>query len=192
MDKHFHIFCLIGASGSGKDTLRKNLCKLGFHNVIGTTSRPMRKGEEEGNPYFFLTKPAFRNKIYSGEMIEYTTNYGNYYGIKEGDIDYKKINIVVNDINGIYQLKHVFGKDKVTAIWINATEKQRRKRMLNRGDDYSKVIERLQEDKKIFEFKKMFNSTDYKIDSYTPLHDLSEALSIINDVMVKKGVIINV
>ena len=50
------IVLLMGKSTTGKDTIYKNLLKdeaMGLKKVVLYTTRPMRKGEENGIQYFF-------------------------------------------------------------------------------------------------------------------------------------------
>lgn len=49
------IFCLMGKSASGKDTIYSRLLKmpeLTLKKVIPYTTRPMRQGEIDGDTYF--------------------------------------------------------------------------------------------------------------------------------------------
>ena len=61
----YKLIALIGESGSGKDSvLREVLNKnLNFHKVINCTTRPKREGEKEGVNYFYLTNEEFAAKI---------------------------------------------------------------------------------------------------------------------------------
>ena len=55
MDKSNIILALVGFSSAGKDTLAKFMSeKLGYDFVVSHTTRPMRPGESEGNPYYFI------------------------------------------------------------------------------------------------------------------------------------------
>lgn len=57
--KNTLLFCT-GLSGSGKSYfIRNNLPKDLFYNLKSMTTRPMRDGEHEGNPYFFRTEQDF-------------------------------------------------------------------------------------------------------------------------------------
>ena len=52
------IFCLMGKSASGKDTIYNRLLKseiLNLRHVVPYTTRPVRSGETEGETYFFCT-----------------------------------------------------------------------------------------------------------------------------------------
>ena len=55
---------LSGVSGSGKDTIKKELIKR-MKNVVSLpsyTSRSPREGEEEGVQYHFISKEEFEEK----------------------------------------------------------------------------------------------------------------------------------
>lgn len=53
------LFCL-GESGSGKSYFIKNTLPDGlFYNLRSATTRPMRNGESEGDPYFFRNEEYF-------------------------------------------------------------------------------------------------------------------------------------
>lgn len=47
---------------------------------ISATTRPPRKGEEDGREYFFKTKEEFEQLIKEERLIEYACYCGNYYG----------------------------------------------------------------------------------------------------------------
>ena len=50
------IYCLMGKSSTGKDTIYKELLaeeKLNLHKIVPYTTRPIREGEKNGEEYFF-------------------------------------------------------------------------------------------------------------------------------------------
>ena len=50
------LFCLMGKSASGKDTIYEELLRdrgLSLRPLVPYTTRPMRDGEENGREYFF-------------------------------------------------------------------------------------------------------------------------------------------
>ncbi len=47
---------LVGKSASGKDTIQKELIKMGMKAVVSYTTRSPRKGEIDGIAYHFITK----------------------------------------------------------------------------------------------------------------------------------------
>ena len=59
--KNTLLFCN-GLSGSGKTYFIQNTLPTGlFYNLRSATTRPMRDGESEGNPYFFRDEYYFDN-----------------------------------------------------------------------------------------------------------------------------------
>jgi guanylate kinase len=73
---------LTGPSGVGKGTLVKLL--LERHPEIwlsvSATTRAPRQGEEEGRSYFFLSRPAFEQRVAEGGLLEWAEFAGNLYG----------------------------------------------------------------------------------------------------------------
>ena len=58
-----HIFCLMGKSASGKDTLYSNLLgenELSLERIVPFTTRPIRSGEAEGESITLLTRKALK------------------------------------------------------------------------------------------------------------------------------------
>lgn len=54
------IICVMGKSSAGKDCLARALVKKGkFTLIVPYTTRPMRPGESNGNPYFFLSEEKY-------------------------------------------------------------------------------------------------------------------------------------
>ncbi len=70
-----------GPAGSGKGTvLPKVMAAGGFRFSVSATTRAPRPGEADGVNYHYLTREAFEARIAAGDMLEYTTYCGNYYG----------------------------------------------------------------------------------------------------------------
>ena len=81
------LFVISAPSGTGKSTLCANLrATPDFIYSISCTTRQPRPGEENGVDYRFLTKEKFEHLIASGEMLEYATVHGNYYGTLKGTV----------------------------------------------------------------------------------------------------------
>lgn len=75
------LFVISAPSGTGKSTLCENLrATPDFIYSISCTTRPPRKGEENGIDYHFLSREDFQRRIERGEMLEYALVHDNYYG----------------------------------------------------------------------------------------------------------------
>lgn len=165
------IVILVGPSATGKDTIAKLLEKNYEYNfVISTTTRPIRKGESEKNPYYFITKDEFLNKVKNDEMIEYREYHTMvngvsdiwYYGVEKKEIENKKY-VAVLDIIGLKAFKQVFG-DRVISFFLNTDDDIRKQRCIDRGDfDQSEWERRLADDKRVFAPEVIKEYVDYII-----------------------------
>ena len=80
--KHGILFVMTGASGVGKDTIRREVLPE-FPNLvysISATTRKRRQNEVDGRDYLFLTKAKFEEMIKCCEFLEYAEYVGDYYG----------------------------------------------------------------------------------------------------------------
>jgi len=82
MNRRGKIIVLSGPSGVGKTTICKKILKRrsNIRYSISATSRPKRKGEEDGREYFFLAKKEFKEWIRKGLFIEYAVVHNYLYG----------------------------------------------------------------------------------------------------------------
>ena len=106
------LFVISGPSGVGKGTLvsmlRQNHPEIKL-SVSATTRNP-RPGEINGVHYFFLTKEDFKNRIESGEFLEWAEFSGNFYGTNKNFVE-KMLkdghNIILEiDVQGALQVKN--------------------------------------------------------------------------------------
>ncbi len=78
------VLCVVsGPSGSGKTTLCRRLAQedpARCRYSISCTTRPPREGEADGRDYFFLSEADFEKRVADGDLIEYATVHGRYYG----------------------------------------------------------------------------------------------------------------
>ena len=89
------LYCLMGKSSSGKDTIYKMLMAdkdLGLKKVVPYTTRPIRAGEEEGQEYHFTDKAGLDDLTAKGKVVEtrcYKTVHGDwyYFTVDDGNID---------------------------------------------------------------------------------------------------------
>lgn len=88
MEAPKNLFIISGPSGVGEDSVIEGLrAYFDVERVITTTSRPMREGDSEGNPYFFISRREFEHGIAQGEFAEYAEQYnGNLYGVTKTEI----------------------------------------------------------------------------------------------------------
>lgn len=174
------ILILVGASGSGKSTLAKTLCRFSnFEQVVTSTTRPMRKGEENHVSYNFLTDEEFKKINDENGFLE-TSNYrGWHYGTPYPN---KCENLVyVLTPAGARKFKKLF-KDEVKIIFLDVDRRSRLIKLLERGDNVDEAYRRNLTD--VGQFDNFEFEADYtlKNDKYTktPVELTGEILQKLN------------
>lgn len=117
---------VVGTSGSGKGTLMGHVRPLVADVVAfakSCTTRAMRAGESEGNPYFFLTVDAFKGKIDAGEFLEWAEYGGNFYGTLKSELEPLSEGMIVvkeMEVQGARQVLEKLPREQLMIIFINA------------------------------------------------------------------------
>lgn len=135
-------------SGSGKSTIINYLMQqgLGLHFSVSATSRPPRGQEQNGVEYFFLTPDEFRERIASGDFLEYEEVYaGRFYGTLRSEVDRQlsRGEHVVCDVDvlGGVNIKRHYG-DRALSLFIQPPSLEAlRSRLVGRATDSPEVIE---------------------------------------------------
>ena len=137
-----------GPSGAGKDSVC-NLVKEKNNNMwisISCTSREIRKGEEDGINYFYLTKEEFENKIKNNDFLEYAIYNNNYYGTPLYKIEEnlnKGIDVVlVIEVQGALKVKKIY-PDAIFIFILPPSMEELKNRLVKRGTESTeKILER--------------------------------------------------
>ena len=143
------IFCILGESGSGKDTLVEYTLKefkLDLRPVVSYTDRPIRQGEQNGKEHVFLSKEEMTEFLNSNkkDIAAYTQigESGYRYCAMTSVIDRSDIYII--DPNGLKEFKERTGdRYNIVSIYIDCPLKERRKRTEGRSDAASKFEARV-------------------------------------------------
>ena len=143
---------LCGKSCAGKDTIQKELIKMGMQSVVSYTTRPPREHETEGVEYHFITKEEFLEKEKQGffaETVSYNvaTDETWYYGSAVEDLTDDKVMIV--NPQGLRQIQKIRSLNPVT-FYITAGEETIWNRLRQRGDDSAEARRRLNADDEDF------------------------------------------
>lgn len=82
------LLILTGPTGAGKDTVYQELKKNAptLIRIITTTSRSPRTGESEANPYHFISRNDFEDKISKNEFFEWVEFRGELYGTQKATL----------------------------------------------------------------------------------------------------------
>jgi guanylate kinase len=183
------IFCLVGASGSGKDTLCNEIVKRKLATPIVTyTTRPIRPNEKNGREYNFVTEQEYQDFKSKGKIVEersYNTKHGvwRYFVANDGQFDTATRNkyILVDSLEGATSLVQKFGA-QICVVHIHVDDETRLQRCIEREKagkkDYVELCRRFFHDAEDFSQEK-FNKLIYWIvvenqNLDKAIHDLSE------------------
>ncbi len=83
------LIIISGPSGSGKDTVLKELFKKmpEVEFSISSVTRNMRDGEVEGEKYNFISREKFELMIKENALLEYNVYCDNYYGTPKAPVE---------------------------------------------------------------------------------------------------------
>ncbi len=141
------LLVLSGPSGAGKGTICQMLCDIrkDLAYSVSATTRPPRKGEVDGDDYFFVSVERFKEMIANDELLEYAEIYGNYYGTPRSYVmsilDQGRDVVLEIDPQGALQVKASF-PDAVFVFIVPPSLDELTKRIYKRGTDSEEVIKR--------------------------------------------------
>lgn len=116
-EKRGVLVILAGPSGVGKGTVVRWVTSQfdDFVSSVSATTRPQRKGEKEGEHYFFVSLKRFDKFIKEGELLEWAVVHGEHrYGTLRGPVEElldagKKV-ILEIDVQGARQVRRAIGR----------------------------------------------------------------------------------
>ncbi|MBQ2902317.1 MAG: guanylate kinase [Agathobacter sp.] len=135
------IFCVMGKSATGKDTIYQKLLnesKLNLKRIIPYTTRPIREGEVPGREYYFCTEQDVQRLEEEGRIVElraYDTVYGiwKYFTVDDGNIQLDKENyILIGTLEAYTKIRDYYGAEYVVPIYIEVEDGERLLRAIAR------------------------------------------------------------
>lgn len=149
------IFCLVGEFASGKTELYKRLKhRPSFKGVITTTTRPMRKGEQDKVDYNFITDEEFITMQNDNKFVESMVFNNWYYGTPYSEFEGDGHKLIVINPSGFFKLRDTYGWDKVVGIVIHRNMRDKCIDYLKRDTnaDVYEMCRRINADKDDFTF----------------------------------------
>jgi len=144
------LFVLSAPSGAGKTTLCSNLRqKPDFVYAVSCTTRTPRKGEIEGEDYYFLSDEDFDQRVAADEFLEYAEVHGRKYGTLKSTVLEnlaKGIDVLVDiDTEGAASIRACgdqFIQDALCDVFIMPPHiEELRRRLTKRGTENDEQIE---------------------------------------------------
>lgn len=134
------IYCVMGKSSSGKDTVYKKLKEQykEFRLIVPYTTRPIREGEKDGVEYYFVDPEQFRAMKEDGNVIEsrsYNTKCGiwTYFTADDGQIDLSAADyLLIGTLVSYQALREYFGEEAIVPVYLEVEDGLRLARALER------------------------------------------------------------
>ena len=134
------IFYLMGKSSSGKDSIFKKIKERipELKNIILYTTRPIRKGEQNGVEYHFVDENKLQELEKRGCVIEqraYQTKHGiwKYFTADDGQVDLSKYSyLVIGTLVSYQEMCKYFGKENMIPLYVEVEDGLRLSRALER------------------------------------------------------------
>ena len=135
------IYCIMGKSSSGKDTIFKLLLErkdLELNRIVSYTTRPIRSNEKPGDEYNFVSIQDKDKLVEAGKVIEirkYDTVHGPwfYFTVDDENIDLaNKDYLIIGTVESFVKIRDYYGKDTVLPIYIEVDDGLRLSRALER------------------------------------------------------------
>ncbi|MBD5554976.1 MAG: guanylate kinase [Roseburia sp.] len=190
------IYCMMGKSSTGKDTLFKMLMEdqeLSVKTLVPYTTRPMREGERDGVEYHFCDETRLKALEESGRIIElrtYDTVHGlwKYFTVDDDQVDLEKYSyLLIGTLEAYLKIRDYYGKDRVIPIYIEVEDGLRLQRAVERERKesmprYEELCRRFLADAVDFSEEKL---TDAGIEKRFINENLSETEHIIRQYMLE-------
>lgn len=177
------VFLIVGASGTGKDTIVNYLCEQ--HNlkrVKSYTTRPSRGTETDETSHEFVTDEQFDALT---DIVAYTEFNGYRYCATKDQVD--KADLYIIDPEGIKYMKEKYdGEREIFVIRLISTKADRFLRMLERGDDTQDALERVRNDDKAFD-EKVFAGLVDEVVVNSPMQTIEEVAEEVYDIIKEEG-----
>lgn len=172
-------------SGAGKTTIVRHLLsvfpRLAFS--ISACSRAKRKGERDGEDYYFLSVDQFQERIQKGEFIEWEEVYpGSFYGTLCAEVErlWEAGRHVIFDIDvkGAINLKKLFPERSITIFIQPPSVEALEERLRERNTEAPGILEqRISKAKEELTYANKFDKIVHNIELKQAFADTEKVVS---------------
>lgn len=180
-NKEHVLFCVMGESSSGKDSLVSKLCeRTGRTAICSYTTRPKRDGE--GDTHIFVDDTVYEEMLADGKIAAFT-EISNYKYWTTTDQLYANSYYII-DPAGVKTLKALnLPNIRLVTIYINVPESLRKERAIKRGDRQDVYRKRCLSEREQFRNMKKDMDVDYVVSNV----DFAKAFSVIKWITTAEG-----
>ncbi len=145
------LYIVSAPSGAGKTSLVKQLVTdmEQLSVSVSHTTRAMRRGEVDGEDYFFSSMDGFKQMIADNAFLEYAQVFDNFYGTAEKSVEdqlNQGVDVILEiDWQGAQQVRKM-RPDCCSVFILPPSIEVLQQRLENRGQDSSEIIERRMRD----------------------------------------------
>ena len=141
------LFIVSSPSGGGKTTLIRRLLENSpgepLHFSVSYTTRPMRKGEQEGREYRFVSAEEFQRMVQRDEFLEHNEVHGHIYGTSRSEVLPHLAageDVVLDiDVQGARDVRRAY-PDAVAIFIVPSSSAELERRLRARGLDSEEAI----------------------------------------------------
>lgn len=137
---------LSAPSGAGKTTLARRLVDASDRFVfsISATTRAPREDEKDGVDYFFVSEREFEAMIDAGDLVEWATVHGRFYGTPRADLEAaasRGEHVVLDiDVQGARQIRDSVPDARLIFV-LPPSVAELMKRLTGRGTEGAREVE---------------------------------------------------
>jgi len=134
-------------SGAGKTTIARRLMERrgDLEFSVSMTTRARRGYEVEGEHYFFVSEPEFRERVAAGELLEWAEVHGNLYGTPRSNLERAvasdRFLVLDIDIQGARQVRERVA-DAISVFVLPPDGNELARRLVTRGSENREVQRR--------------------------------------------------
>jgi guanylate kinase len=189
------LFIVSACSGAGKTTLVTKVIerlsdRYDIARLVTYTTKQPRLNDEAGKDYHFLSVQEFEEKIKEGFFLEWSSEYGHYYGSPTyliRDMDLGKSYIVITSLAGAQTLRDLIKEALLIWIYTHNLDVIKNRLFQRNTENYEQIYKRI-----TIAQQEIDNQELLTIFTYTVLNDnlekaLSELECIVEDALKKTG-----